>query len=93
MCYTQVGDQMHFSLCFQRNPHHSFGASQAVLMVKNMPASAEDARDMGLIPALGRSLRGGNGNPIQYSCLGSSMNRGSWLANIPWSCRESNMTE
>ena len=42
-------------------------------MVKNLPANAEDT---GLIPGLGRSLEEGNGNPVQYSCLGSPMDRG-----------------
>ena len=35
-----------------------------VLVLKNLPASAGDARDVGLIPGLGRSPRGGNGNPL-----------------------------
>ena len=38
-------------------------------VVKNLPASAEDARGVGWIPGLGRSSGGGNGNPFQYSCL------------------------
>ena len=38
-------------------------------VVKNLPANAGDAGDMGLIPGSGRSPRGGNGNPLQYSCL------------------------
>ena len=38
-------------------------------MVKNPPASEKDTRDMDLIPGLGRSPGGGNGNPLQYSCL------------------------
>ena len=42
-------------------------------MVKNLPASA---RDEGLIPGLGRSPGEGNGNPLQYSCLGNPMDRG-----------------
>ena len=42
-------------------------------VVKNLPANAEDT---GLIPGLGRSLEEGNGNPVQYSCLGSPMDRG-----------------
>ena len=42
-------------------------------VVKNLPA---DARDMGSILALGRSLGGGNGNPLQYSCLENTMDRG-----------------
>ena len=38
-----------------------------VLVVQNPPASTGDIGDVGLIPRLGRSLRGGNGNPLQYS--------------------------
>ena len=38
-------------------------------MVKNPPANAGDARDMGLVPGLGRSPGEGNGNPLQYCCL------------------------
>ena len=45
-------------------------ASQVVLVVKILPASAEDdARDVGSIPGIGRSPREGNGNPLQHSCL------------------------
>ena len=51
-------------------------------VVKNLPASAGDARDVGLIPESGRSPGEGNGNPHQYSCLGNSMNRGSWQATV-----------
>ena len=45
-------------------------------MVKNLPASAEDIRDMGLIPGLGRSPGRGHGNPLQYSGLENPMDRG-----------------
>ena len=44
-------------------------ASPLGLVVKNLPAKAEDARDAGSIPALGRSPGEGHGNPLQYSCL------------------------
>ena len=40
------------------------------------------ARDLGLIPGLGRSPGGGNGNPLQYSCLGNPMDRGAWWATV-----------
>ena len=56
--------------------------SQMALAVKNLPASAADIRDVGSIPGLGRSPRGGNGNPLQYSCLGNSMDRGTWWATV-----------
>ena len=61
-------------------------------MVKNPPANAGDLRDSGSIPESGRSLGGGHGNPLQYSCLGNSMDRGAWQARV---CRvaERDMTE
>ena len=52
------------------------------LVVKNSRANAGDARDMGSIPGLGRSPRGGSGNPFQFSCLENSMNRGAWWAIV-----------
>ena len=51
-------------------------------VVKNLPANAGDARDMGSIPELGRALGEGNGNPFQYSCLGNPMDRGTWWATV-----------
>ena len=53
-----------------------------VLVVKNPPANAGDARDVGLIPGSGRSPGVGNGNPFQYSCLENSMDRGAWRATV-----------
>ena len=47
-------------------------------MEKNLPANAGDCRDAGLIPVWGRSPGGGNGNPLQYSCLENSMDKGAW---------------
>ena len=47
-------------------------------MVKNPPADAGDIRDTGSIPGSGRSSGGGYGNPLQYFCLESPMDRGSW---------------
>ena len=44
-------------------------ATQVTLIVKNLPASAKDTRDTGLIPGLEKSTGGGNSNPAQYSCL------------------------
>ena len=57
-------------------------ASQVVLVVKNAPANAEDMRDVGSIPRLGRSPGEGNGNPLRYSCLGNRMDRGAWRATM-----------
>ena len=50
--------------------------------VKNPSASARDAGDMGSIPGSGRSPGGGFGNPLQYSRLENSMNRGAWRATV-----------
>ena len=47
-----------------------------------MPANAGDARDSGLIPESERSLEVGTGNPLQYSCLENSMDRGAWQATV-----------
>ena len=54
------------------------GASQVVLVVKNLPAG--DVRDVGLIPGSGRSPGEGNGKPLQYSCLENLMDRRAWWA-------------
>jgi hypothetical protein len=51
-------------------------------MVKNLPASAGDARGMGSIPGSGRSPGVGNGNPLQYSCLENPVDRGAWWAAV-----------
>ena len=48
----------------------------------NPPAKAGDIRDSNSIPGLGRSLGGGHGNPLQYSCLENSMGRGAWQATV-----------
>ena len=56
--------------------------SQVVLEVKNPPADAEHTRDMGSIPVSGRSPAGGHGNPLQYSHLENSMDRGAWQATV-----------
>ena len=48
-------------------------------VVKNLPANTGDA---GPIPGSGRSSGGGNGNPLQYSCLENTMDRGAWRAAV-----------
>ena len=51
-------------------------------LVKNLPDSVGDARDVGSIPGLGRSPGEGNGYPVQYSCLKNSMDRVAWWATV-----------
>ena len=57
-------------------------------MVKNPSANAGD---VGLIPGLGRSPRGGSGNPLQYSCLGNVMDKGAWRATVHRVTKEPDM--
>ena len=47
-------------------------------MIKNLPANARDAGDVGSIPGSGRSPGGGNDNPLQHSCLGNPTDSGAW---------------
>ena len=58
----------------------------------NLPANTEDAGNTGSIPGLGRFCEIGNGNPLQYSCLENSMDRGDFSYS-PWGLKESDMTE
>ena len=60
----------------------SDGDFQMALVVKNPPANAEAAGDIGSIPGLGRSPGGGNSNPLQYFCLRNPMDRGAWWATV-----------
>ena len=61
--------------------------------VNNPPASAGDARNLGLIPRLRRSPGGGNGNPLQYFHLENSMDRGPWWAIVHGGHTELDATE
>ena len=54
----------------------------AAMVARDWPAKVGDTRDEGLIPGLGRSPGVGNSNPLQYSCLGKSMDRGAWKAAV-----------
>ena len=51
-------------------------------VVKNLPATAGDTGDLGLIPGWGRSPAAGNGTPLQCSCLENSMDRGAWQSTV-----------
>ena len=55
-------------------------------------ASAYNAGDLGSIPGLGRCSGEGNGNPLQYSCLGNPMDRGAWQVTVYGITKKSNMT-
>ena len=58
-------------------------------MVKYLPAKEGDT---GSVPGLGRSPGEGNGNPLQYSCLGNPMDRGAWQATVHGIAKELDMT-
>ena len=63
-----------------------------VPVVKNPAANAGDIRDTGFISGSGRSPREGNGNPLLYSCLENSVDRGAcWVTDL-WDHKESDMT-
>ena len=51
-------------------------------MIKNLPANAGDLRDVDSVPRSGRSLAGGHGYQLQYSCLQNPMHRGTWWITI-----------
>ena len=78
---------------FLRPTHGSVVASQVALEVKNLPANTGDIRDVGLIPGPGRSSGEENGNPLQYSCLENSMNRGAWRAVVHGVTKQLDMTK
>ena len=59
-------------------------------VVKNPPASGGD---VGSIFGSGRPPGGGNGNPLQYSCLGNPMDRGAWRATVHGAAKESDVSE
>ena len=65
--------------CLFFRDHKCNGASQVTQLVKNPPANAGDA---GSNPGLRRSSGEGNGNPLQYSCLGNSLDRGACWATV-----------
>ena len=72
-------DIISFSFIAEQIPlpgYTTLGASQVVLVVKNLPVNAGDVRNMDLIPGSGRSPGEGQGNSPQYSCLENPMERG-----------------
>ena len=66
-------------ICVYTYTHTGFPGSS---VVKNLPANAREAGDSGLISGSRRSPEVGNGNPLQYSCLENSIDRGAWQAIV-----------
>ena len=88
MCHSHTASKCH-SHCLRSCPRWKqlsdlpeFMGFPGSSVVKNPPAHARDTGDMSLIPRLGRSPRGGNGNPLKYSCLENSMDRGAWQDTV-----------
>ena len=101
-CLNSSFRLVEFLISFQKKPlqqglqeaNHLEGAFQGAFVVKNLSASAEDVRDTGLIPGLGRCPGGGRGNPLQYSCPENSTDRGTWCAIVHgWGCKELGMAD
>ena len=79
---TSLGIGMNFS---SDSYWKSFRASQVALVIKNLPANAGDAGntgEVGSVPGSGRCPGEDHDNPLQYSCLENSMNRGGWQAIV-----------
>ena len=66
-------------MCPGVTPRRHVRASQVALVIQNPPYNAGD---LGSIPGSERTPGGGDGNPLQYSCLGNPMNRGAWWATV-----------
>ena len=78
--------------CFQNKKNYI--KKLGFLSSSDGKASACNAGDPGSIPGSGRSPREGNGNPLRYSCLENSKDRGAWRAIYsPWGRKESDTTE
>ena len=86
----------------RKDSHHTFPGKGDIVnggeipggaVVMNPSASAGDTKDMGSIPWLGRCPGGGNGNPLQYSCLENPMERGAWQTTVCGVIRSSNSTK
>ena len=71
--------------------YHFYCGFPGGAVINNLAANAGDARDTGSIPGLGRSLREGNDNPLQYTCLENFMDRGAWWATVQGVTKESDV--
>ena len=86
--YKSLGFDKCIELCNHFHSHYKEHSIQQKkrfpdgAVVKNPPASAGDSGDMGSISGLGRPPEEGNGNPLQYSCLENSTDRGAWRATV-----------
>ena len=83
---------LHCAICF------SFFFNWGRIDLQGFPGGSEckesayNARELGSIPRFGMSPGEGNGNPLQYSCLGNSMDRGAWRAIVHRVAKDLDMT-
>ena len=92
--FPDPGSHGDFALCTHKevsgDPPVTVPWASRWLMVKNPPVNAGN---IGSIPGSGSCPGEGNGNPVQYSCLGNHMDRGAWRAKVHQVTKESDMTE
>ena len=82
MSIETVVHVMNGTLLSHEKEGNSVICNNTALVLKNLPASAGDVKDVGSIPGLGRSPGRGQGSPLHYSCLENPMNRGAWWAIV-----------
>ena len=82
ICTPTAGMQSWLQWRHRREPVSCHFVFPSGTVVKNSPVSAEDVGDPGSIPGSGRSPGRGDGNPLQYSCLENSMDKGIWQATV-----------
>ena len=93
-CYLDLG----VLTCMNSNYPETVNCQPSAMVQTSSPkpaypsASAGDAGDRGSIPGSERSPGGGNGNPLQYSCLENPTDRGAWWATVHGVTKESDMT-
>ena len=71
-----------WEVCEDRGPVYLVLGFPGGASGKELPENAGDIRDMGSVPGWGRSPGEGHGNPLQYSCLETPMDRGAWQATF-----------
>ena len=75
-------DKEYFTHTHTHTHTHTLASGPDGSAVRNLPANAGDAGDVGSVSGLEDSPGGRNGNPLQYSCLGNPMDGGAWRATV-----------
>ena len=81
-CFHKQCWNEHPRTCLLMDPFERFSGLSRWLRSKESACSAGDTGDEGSIPGLEKSSSGGNGNPLQYSCLENPMDRGAWQVTV-----------